>query len=87
MSDRKVIRSAPGRLHQEKRGGGVANNNITNISIKIISNINIMSCQIRTSPGRLHQEKRGSGVPNNNIININIKIISNINIMSCQIRT
>ena len=48
MSDRKVIRSAPGRLHQEKRGGGVANNNITNISIKIISNINIMSCQIRT---------------------------------------
>ena len=23
-SDRKVVRSAPGRLHEEKRGGGVA---------------------------------------------------------------
>ena len=55
-SDRKVVRSAPGRLHEEKRGGGVANNNIINI--------NIMSCQIRTAPGRLHQEKRGGGVIN-----------------------
>ena len=25
MSDRKVIRTSPGRLHQEKRGGGVIN--------------------------------------------------------------